>query len=162
MRTLLAVLCLAGSGCIIEPPDDDYPPPSDGGGWGSGWGGGGGTSGYGCQSDAACGTGNVCARNGECTSATNVRIVHVLWTLKGQTATDTTCASAPKLAITFSTTIGSDMFGFSPVPCDAGKFTIDKLPTRYSEASLSRTSDSYGGDSGSFDAQGNVTLDLPY
>src|SRR5687768_10549411 len=115
MRIVVAAaLCVAG--CIIEPPDNDYPPPPDDGGWGSGWGGGGGSSGYGCQSDAACGTGYVCARNGECTTASNVRIVHVNWTVNGVAASDASCANSPKLDISFSTGGSADMFGFSPVP----------------------------------------------
>ncbi|HEY5925482.1 MAG TPA: hypothetical protein VIV11_27545 [Kofleriaceae bacterium] len=164
MRLALAALLLTG--CIIEPPDSgpDYPPPGGDSGWGSGWGGGGGTGGYGCQSDAACGTGNVCARNGECTIASNVRIVRTTWTMRDQEASDTTCASAKQLDITFHTSGAGldDQFGFSPVPCSAGKFTVDKLPLRYTMVSLARRSDGYGGATGTFDAAGNAILDLPY
>lgn len=161
MRFALAALLLTG--CIIEPPDGggDYPPPGSGDGWGSGWGGSGGTGGYGCQSDAACGTGNVCARNGECTTASNVRIVHAEWTLRDQVASDTSCTGARSLEITFSTS-GGEMFGFAPVPCNAGKFTVDKLPTRYTMVTLSRAGDYYGGATAAFDADGNAALDLPY
>ena len=163
MRIVLAALwALASAGCIIEPPDNDYPPPPDDGGWGSGWGGGGGSSGYGCQSDAACGSGYVCARNGECTTASNVRVVHVNWTVKGVAASDASCVGSPKLDISFSTSASAEMFGFSPVPCDAGRFTIDKLPLRYTQVDLARAGDTYGGDSGLFDSAGNVQLDLPY
>ncbi len=159
MKVALAALLLAG--CIIEPPDsgDDYP---SGGGWGSGWGGGSGTTGYGCHADTECGNGNVCARNGQCTAASAVRVVHTTWTLRDQEASDTSCANAPKLDITFSVDSGYDMFGFSPVPCDAGKYTIDKLPLRYNVVSLSRADDDRGGATASFDAQGNATINLPY
>jgi hypothetical protein len=152
-----AVLLLAG--CLIEPPDsgDDY----SGGGWGSGMGGSGGTSGYGCQSDTACGSGYVCARDGNCTIATSVRIVHTTWTMSSQTATDATCSNAKYLDITFSAT-GGEMFGFAPVPCSAGKYTIDKLPMRYTLVTLARSGDYSGGASGTFDAQGNAALNLPY
>lgn len=164
MRIALAALLL--SGCIIAPPDNgpDYPPPGDGSGsgWGSGWGGSGGTSGYGCQSDSACGTGYVCARNGDCTIASDVRIVHATWTLKTAVASDTSCVNAKSLDITFSTSGGGDMFGFAPVPCAAGKYTIDKLPLRYTTVTLARAGDYYGGDSATFDAEGNAALDLPY
>jgi hypothetical protein len=161
MRFAVAAVLLAG--CIIEPPDsgNDYPSGGGGGGWGSGWGGSGGSSGYGCQSDAACGSGNVCARNGECTLATNVRIVHATWTMHDQTASESTCTNAKYLDITFSTS-GGEMFGFAPVPCNAGKYTVDKLPTRYTMVTLARSGDYYGGATGTFDAEGNAALDLRY
>jgi hypothetical protein len=152
------------AGCIIEPPDSgsDYPPPGGGGGWGSGWGGGGGDTGYGCHADTECGGGYVCARNGECLAPSSVRIVRTTWTLKDQPAADATCTNAPKLAISFSTAGGTDLFGFSPVPCDAGKFTVDKLPTRFTLVSLMRAGDDTGGASGTFNVDGNATVNLPY
>src|SRR5690349_19834417 len=103
MKVALAALLLAG--CIIEPPDSgsDYP---SGGGWGSGVGGGGGSTGYGCHADSESGTGNVCARNGQCAAANAVRIVHTSWTLHAQPASDASCATAPKLDITFSVDSG--------------------------------------------------------
>lgn len=161
MRFALAALLLTG--CLIEPPDsgDDYPSGGGGDGWGSGWGGSGGTAGYGCQSDAACGTGFVCARNGECTTTANVRVVHAIWTMQNEQASDATCTSAKYLDITFSTS-GGDSFGFAPVPCNAGKYTIDKLPTRYTMVNLARSGDYYGGASGVFDVDGTATLNLPY
>src|SRR5262245_60329311 len=111
MRIGLAALLLTG--CIIEPPDSggDYPPPSNGGGWGSGWGGSGGSNDYGCHDDSACPTNYVCARTGECLAANQVRIVHTLWTVRGQPASDTTCVNAPKLDITFGDS--GYTFGFS-------------------------------------------------
>src|SRR5687767_11447292 len=125
MRFAFGALLLAG--CFIQPDtgSDDYPPPPSGG-WGSGWGGSDGTSGYGCQLDSQCPGASVCARDGSCMSASSVRIVHVMWTLKGQDANATSCSAAPKLDITFTDSY-SATFGFSPVPCDAGKFTVDKL-----------------------------------
>jgi hypothetical protein len=160
MRIALAALLLTG--CIIEPPDSggDYPSGGDDG-WGSGWGGSGGGDSYGCHSDAACGTGYVCARNGDCTSASAVHVVHALWTVSDQVASDATCTSAPKLDITFRSSSG-EMFGFAPVPCDAGKYTIDKMPTRFTTVTLARTGDYGGGATGTFDATGNASLDLPY
>ena len=158
----LAFLGLGGlGGCIIQAPDgtDDY--PSGGGGWGSGWGGGGGTSGYGCHADTECGGGLVCARNGECLAASSVRIVRTTWTIGDQMASDASCTNAPKLSITFSDSYG-DLFGFSPVPCDAGKFTVDKLPARFTNVQLTRDGDDYGGAATSFDTEGNALLDLPY
>jgi hypothetical protein len=160
MRCAL-VLCVS-AGCLIQPGGDsggDYPPPDDG--WGSGWGGGGGSTSYGCHLDSECESTQVCARDGNCTAATSVRIVHVMWTLKGQPASDTSCRYAPKLSISFSDVNGG-LFGFAPVPCNAGKFTVDKMPSRYTWVDLARDSDYEGGGRGMFDASGNVTLDLNY
>jgi hypothetical protein len=160
MRFALAAVLLAG--CIIEPPDsgNDYP-SGGGGGWGSGSGGSGGTGGWGCQSDSACGGGYVCARNGECTLSANVRIVHATWTMQQELASETTCSNAKYLDITFSSN-GGDSFGFAPVPCSAGKYTIDKLPTRYTTVTLARSGDYSGGASAVFDAEGNAAINLPY
>lgn len=163
MRFALLALCL--SACLIDSPSDDggyYPPPNGGGGgWGTGPGGGGGETGYGCHSDTECGSGNVCARDGNCTSASAVRIIHVNWTVNDAVASDTSCTHAPDLAITFSDAQGYQ-FGFAPVPCDAGRYTIDKMPTHYTKVQLSRSGEYSGGATGQFDSTGNVTLDLPY
>lgn len=151
-------------GCLIEPPssgDDTYYPGSGGGeGWGSGWGGGGGPTGFGCHADSECGS-LVCARNGECMAARDVHVIHVNWTVGEEPASDTSCTAAPKLSITFSSGVG-DEFGFAPVPCNAGRYTIDKMPTRINNVQLARQYEYGGGAYGSFDATGNVLLDLPY
>lgn len=162
MRLGLAALLFTG--CIIEPPDTDYPSPGSGGGggWGTGWGGGGGSSDYRCHADEECASGGVCARNGECLTASAVRVVRTTWTLAGVRASVDACAGAPKLAITFTTSGGGEMFGFSPVPCEAGKFTVDKLPTRFTTVTLGRVGDDYSGAAAVFDADGNAAIDLPY
>jgi hypothetical protein len=161
-HALLALPLLAG--CLIESPnpgDDTYYPPPDNTGWGSGYGGGGGDIDYGCHQDTDCGSSYVCARDGECLAASAVRIIHVNWTVKTQVASDTTCSHSPNLAITFGDPVG-DLFGFAPVPCKAGRYTIDKFPTRFDRVELTRQGEYSGGGSGQFDADGNVTLDLPY
>jgi hypothetical protein len=159
MRIALALLLFAG--CIQQTTSDPGPGP-DPGGWGTGPGGTGGTPGTWCQADADCGGGGfVCARDGECLTSSQVRTVHVTWTLQGSAASAATCAAAPDLDITFIDTSDSQ-FGFSPVPCVEGKFTIDKLPTRYIEAALARTGDGGGGASGVFASDGTVPLDLSY
>lgn len=161
MRFALLALCL--SACLIESPsgDDDYYPPPSGGGWGSGYGGTGGDNGYGCRKDTECAGGLVCARNGECMSASSVRVVHVNWTVGDQVASDASCVRSPDLAITFSDAQGSE-FGFAPVPCDAGRFTVDKMPLAYTRVQLSRVGEYSGGASGMFDSAGDANLDLPY
>jgi hypothetical protein len=164
-HALVALPLLVAAGCLIESPNpgDDtyYPPPPDNTGWGSGSGGSGGDLGYGCHQDTDCYSGEVCARDGECLAPTAVRIIHVNWTVKDQPASDATCVHAPKLSITFGDSIG-DAFGFAPVPCNAGRYTIDKLPTRFTKVELDRQYEYDGGASGTFDAMGNVSLDLPY
>lgn len=162
-RFASVVFAIALGGCLIEPPssgDDSYYPPPDDSGWGSGAGGGGGASGYGCHVDSDCGS-QVCARNGDCMAASAVHVIHVNWTVGDEAASDTTCTTAPKLSITFSST-GGDEFGFAPVPCNAGRYTIDKMPIRITSVQLARQYEQSGGAHGSFDATGNVQLDLPY
>lgn len=160
MRLALALLLVGG--CMRTysdpPPDPGYP---GGGGWGSGYGGSGGTSGYGCHADTDC-NGEVCARDGQCLPAAEVKIVHVNWTLLGQPAGTDTCATSPHLELTFMDSSNGSQFGFAPLPCVEGKFTVDKLPTWYTSVELSKEGDYSGGVRGEFDATGNATLDLPY
>src|SRR5439155_4231994 len=86
-----------------------------------------------CTVDKYCG-GQVCARNGECVSASTVRMVKVTWTIRGQQASATACGSTPSLELWFNSP--QDYFGYAPVPCMEGQFTIDKIPTRYDEVEL--------------------------
>jgi hypothetical protein len=155
-------------GCVTQSSSGDYyPPPQGDPGWGSGTGGSGGTSGYGCHVDTDCGTGSgsnasVCARDGECMLASQVRIIHVNWTVLNQPASTTTCSSSPNLDITFKD-VDQVSFGFSPVPCVEGKFTVDKMPTTFTMVSLERAGDYNGGATGTFDpTTGTANLDLPY
>jgi hypothetical protein len=163
MRLALLAVCLLG--CI--PPDhddhsDDYWSGGDSG-WGSGWGGDDGLPPtLGCTSDAACGSGLTCTRTGECLASSMVRAVYTLWTVDGMTASDATCSAAPKLAITFSSNTSGEQWGYTPVPCNAGKFTVDKFPMRFTSVQLAREGDYTGGVYRMFDAQGTASLDLPY
>jgi hypothetical protein len=76
-------------------------------------------------------------------------------------ADSTTCAHAPELDITFSG--GGGRFGFSPVPCVEGLFTVDKLPISYGTVSLVSSSTLSGGVSAAIDrTTGEATLDLSY
>jgi len=150
------VLALLG-GCITQSDSGGY--YGGGGNWGTGTGGSGGSSGFGCHQDSEC-PNEVCARDGECLPASEVRIVHVNWTLNDQPASTATCTNAPYLDITFSN--GNDSFGFSPVPCVEGRFTVDKLPLRYTNVGLERAGDYNGGAATSFDTTGTASLDLSY
>ena len=112
----------------------------------------------GCERDSECGGSLVCARNGDCLPASDVRIVRITWTVRGQMANATSCAQSPSLYLMFYGFDPNDAFGFEPVPCEAGLFTIDKLPSRFTSIEI--------GDNNRvklekvIDAQGNVAFDL--
>lgn len=160
MRIALALVLFAG--CIQPAPDPGPQPGPDPGGWGTGPGGTGGDSSYGCHADTDCGTGYVCARDGECLTSSDVRIIHVTWTVNGAAADATSCAYEPNLDITFLNNASQEQFGFSPVPCVEGKFTIDKLPTRFDTVELAKTGDYSNFASGVFGSDGTAALDLTY
>jgi hypothetical protein len=111
----------------------------------------------GCRKDTECPGGTVCARDGSCFAPGDVLTVHVNWTVNGMPASVETCGPAQDLSIDFS---AGDFngFGFAPVPCRAGKFTIDKLPYVYNRVQLSSNS----GGAGGFFVDGMVTLDLKF
>lgn len=88
-----------------------------------------------CETDSQCGA-NLCARDGECLPASQLRMVRVTWTIRGQAANATTCASTPDFYIQFDGSTVQDSFGFAPVPCQEGVFSIDKLPTRFGQVEL--------------------------
>ena len=83
-----------------------------------------------CTADSDCG-GYVCARDGECLPASQIYQVKTSWTIRGQMANATTCATTPDFYLQFDGYDAYDVFGYEPVPCMAGQFTIDKLPTRF-------------------------------
>lgn len=153
MRIVLLGLLV---GCVqrqSDPPPDypppdyppSYPPPS-----------------YGCTADSQCGTGEACARDGECLPANEVRAVHVTWTVQGAAADRTSCSNSENLELDFSGN-GEGPWGYAPVPCMEGKFSIDKLPTWYTYVQLGRDGDITSGSGGKIDPTlGTVTLDLPY
>ncbi|MFT3700464.1 MAG: hypothetical protein QM831_45390 [Kofleriaceae bacterium] len=164
------VLGLVGA-CITQSSSD---PPYYGGGddGGGGWSGGsdsgypsGGTTYYGCQSDTTCsseyGSGYVCARDGECALATDVRSIRVSWTLQSAPADSTSCAAQPTLALTFTEAATGDWTGFAPVPCSEGSFFVDKFPKRFGTVMLSPEW-GVNGPNTTFNSDGTATLDLPY
>ena len=149
LRVLPLVLTLGWSlgGCITPTSSDP------------GWTGPGGNPVSGCHQDSECG-GQVCARDGTCEAAADLRAIHVTWTLHGQPANTTSCAHSPNLQIQF-TSPANDQLGFAPVPCREGKFSIDKLPTWYNVVGLGL--DASGGYSAAIDRlTGNAAIDLLY
>jgi len=155
MRVAFALLLV---GCVQrqDPPPDPgpyYPPPGNPPPP---------TGSYGCQSDSECGSGYVCARTFECMSPSQVQAIHVVWTLQGAAASQTSCSNSPDLEIEFSGSYANP-WGYAPVPCMEGKFTIDKMPKEYSYVNLGRESDITTGSGGRFDATTlTATIDLPY
>jgi hypothetical protein len=153
MRLVLLLLALVG--CMNDNTGGDpFPPP--------GGGSGGGPGSVGCESDSQCGT-LVCARDGECLAASNIYIVHVTWTLMSQPANATTCASSPDLELFFQSSTASNWWGYSPVPCVEGKFTVDKMPVWFDQVQLGLDQTNNNGVWGRIDrATGIATIDLPF
>jgi hypothetical protein len=148
MRALTAVLLV---GCIqrqYPPPsgdDTDWPPPPP--------------PPPGMPCGGACPTTEVCARDGECLPPSEVRQVHLEWTVQGAPADATTCASHPDLFVEFIDDF-QDRFGFAPVPCIEGRFNVDKLPTRFTMTELG-VEFSHMGTTLPFDDTGTAVFDLP-
>jgi hypothetical protein len=116
-----------------------------------------------CTDDSGCQSGEVCARTDVCLASSDVRAVHVNWTVDGMTASQDTCGSNENLDIQFSAS-GSGPhphLGYEPVPCLAGRFTIDKLPLTFNTAGLGIIK--LGLIWGNIDAStGEATLDLVF
>lgn len=148
----LALALAFASGCL--PQASDPPPPPD-----QGWTGSDGSPISGCTYDAECGS-EVCARDGYCYAASSVRFAHTAWTVHGATANGTTCANRPQLHISFHAPSGQG-FGFAPVPCSNGEYTIDKLPKGYTTVELGTEGASYGTTASIDRTTGEATIDLP-
>ncbi len=88
-----------------------------------------------CSTDSDC-SGQVCARDEQCYPAAQIRSVVINWTVSGAPPTASSCAAIPNLVLELDTSDLSTGFEFEPVPCIEGKFTLDKLPTIYTEVDL--------------------------
>ncbi len=144
------MLAVCGISCI-DPANDPNEPVDPGGFSGHG----------GCQRDSACSLGELCTRTGACLVASDVRAVHVSWTLSGRQADANTCRVQPNLLINIHASGDRGHVSYAPVPCVAGKFSVDKLPKSFDQVELGRER---GGDtrSGMIDGAGEATLDLPF
>jgi hypothetical protein len=118
----------------------------------------------GASSDAGSGNGLVCARDGVCVPANEVYTVHTTWTLNGQPASASTCMQAPDLEIDFtSSSYDGYGYGYAPVPCMEGEFTVDKLETYYNYVQLVPQSGNLNGSAAAIPPSGGVVaLDLPF
>jgi hypothetical protein len=111
-----------------------------------------------CALDVDCEGGDVCARDHSCLPASEVRAVRASWTINGVPASAEVCGEAD-LYIEFTADDRDDRVQFQPVPCFAGQFSVDKLPSRMDRVELGTLG---GGDrdTATFDAEGNAQLDL--
>lgn len=116
----------------------------------------------GCEQDSECGSNLVCARDYSCDTADQVMVAHIHWTVSGQPANATTCANIADLDIQFTDDNDAWWFGFSPVPCVEGKFTIDKLPKWYTRVGLGPVGPRTGNAAAIDPTTGEATIDLPY
>lgn len=115
-----------------------------------------GPGGY-CQTDSDCG-GDVCARDESCWPSNEIHSVKLAWTINGQPAGSDTCAAFPDFFVNFYSQ--TEEFGFAPVPCMAGEFPIDKLPTVYTTAEVGDVNYQYFDQSVLIDANGSASFDL--
>lgn len=83
-----------------------------------------------CAIDSDCAPG-VCTRNGECALASEVRPITVEWTIRGEPATTQTCSRSPDLYVDFLGKTAGDLWSIDPVPCAAGRYSVDKLSRRF-------------------------------
>lgn len=113
-----------------------------------------------CTRDDSCRNGEVCARSGGCYPASQIRSIQVTWTLDGMPASAETCGASQDLEIDFHGRDGGSL-GFAPVPCVAGKFSIDKLPVSFTSVRLGSNRSHWA--TGELDAiTGEVALDLAF
>ncbi len=151
MRFVIAAGLLTG--CLVQQRTDPPPPNPN-----TGWTGPQGDPVSGCT-DAECGS-DICARDGVCYPASSVRVARAKWTIGGAAANTQSCSNQPDLFIGFLGNAG-EQIGFAPVPCRAGQFTVDKLPTFYTAVELG-VDNSGAGTTASINSEtGEATLDLP-
>ena len=111
-----------------------------------------------CQVDDDCSGSKVCARNGDCLAASDVRAIRVTWTIRGQPASAATCGTSPNFYILFASHDFNDSYGYEPVPCVSGVFSVDKLPTKYYSVEIG--ADGRFSQEAVFDSQGHASFDL--
>lgn len=111
-----------------------------------------------CQVDSDCGP-EICARDGHCIAERDVREARASWTLGGIAANAAVCSEQPDLSVTFTGDGPGEQLGFSPVPCAAGTFFIDRLPRSYRWVEIGFL-DNRAPAAGPLDRDGAIVLDL--
>lgn len=128
MRAIAAAAFALLGACVVQRGDGSYPPDP-------GWSDPPPPTTYGCDVDTDCSNGDLCARTHECLPSSEIRAVHVLWTVAGAAADANTCAASPDLGVEFIDDTGYH-FGYAPVPCMEGRFNVDKLPLSFDTVEL--------------------------
>ena len=161
---VLGALALVGCGLTgTTGTGDDYYPPGGGGDDGGGWTTTPGGTDYECMADADCNSAQlICSSTFQCMQPSQVRAIHVNWTLDEQPASPTTCGGAPTLQLSFTDINGTTGWGYAPVPCAEGKFTIIKMPLTFVGALMGAENGEGSYFTGTFDTTGNTTIDLQY
>jgi hypothetical protein len=88
-----------------------------------------------CVDDADC-DGLVCARDGVCLDAGEVRRVQIRWTVGGAVPDATRCAGITELELQLDDSAGGPGHRYAQVPCALGLFTIDAIGRRYDGVTL--------------------------
>jgi hypothetical protein len=88
-----------------------------------------------CVDDADC-DGLVCARDGVCLGADEVRRVQVRWTVRGAAPDASSCAGITELELQLDDSAGGPSHRYGQVPCPLGLFTIDTIGRRYDGVTL--------------------------
>jgi len=81
-----------------------------------------------CGIDSDCDDGDLCTRNHVCLPPSEIREVHITWTVGGMAASDATCRGM-QFTLEFIAEGHYDPLAYAPVPCAPGTFRVDKLPT---------------------------------
>ena len=88
-----------------------------------------------CTKDSDCAP-DLCTRAEQCAAPSDIRSVKITWTIGGNPASASSCASMPDLFVEVVGDTPVEQIAFAPVPCDQGVFNFDKLPTSYGIAEL--------------------------
>ena len=113
-----------------------------------------------CFVDQECDDGELCSRDELCWPADQIRRVKTMWTVRGEPASAATCSSHPDLYIRFDGNVPDDL-RFSPVPCAAGQFVVDKLADSFTFVELGIPNRGFA-KRARFDAAGEATIDLVF
>jgi hypothetical protein len=108
-----------------------------------------------CQADRDCDSGLAWAPD-------ELRPVHINWTVGGMPASVAACDARQDLEIDFQASAehAEPHVAFSPVPCSAGRFSVDKLPASLTFVELGARSSLR--QSATIDATGEANLDLMF
>lgn len=58
------------------------------------------------------------------------------WTVNGAPAAEVSCMATPRLYLQFLRSSGDGQLDFTPVPCELGRFFVDKLPIEFGQVEL--------------------------